>query len=113
MKKKRIRQNHSQVFILLPIAAVIGGSFYMLAFSLRPDAKMREKNATAYEYMYANTLSCARGWTVYRRPGRCATPVIADPGVSGCMPSRRGSRVPTGPARRLSSTVIRTAPCGC
>ena len=40
-------------FILLLVAAVIGGSFYMLAFSLRPDARMREKNATAYEYMYA------------------------------------------------------------
>ena len=38
-------------FILLLVAAVIGGSFYMLAFSLRPDARMREKNATAYEYM--------------------------------------------------------------
>ena len=50
MKKKRIRRIIA-VFILLPIAAVIGGSFYMLAFSLRPDAKMREKNATAYEYM--------------------------------------------------------------
>lgn len=41
------------LFILLLVAAVIGGSFYMLGFSLRPDAKMREKNASAYEYMYA------------------------------------------------------------
>lgn len=41
------------LFILLLVAAVIGGSFYMLGFSLRPEAKMREKNASAYEYMYA------------------------------------------------------------
>lgn len=56
------------VFVLLLVAAVIGGSFYMLGYSLRPDAKMREKNALAYEYMYAeypflrpwvDSLNCA------------------------------------------------------
>lgn len=111
MKKKRIRRIIA-VFILLPIAAVIGGSFYMLAFSLRPDAKMREKNATAYEYMYAE-YPFLRPWVdSLQTAGALRDTVIADPGVSGCMPSMR--RLPCRPtARRLSSTVIRTAPCGC
>ena len=30
-----------------------GGSFYMLSYALRPDAVMAEKNASSYEYMYA------------------------------------------------------------
>ena len=50
MKKKRIRRIIAD-FILVPIAAVIGGSFYMLAFSLRPDAKIRQKNGKEYEYL--------------------------------------------------------------
>ena len=78
MKKKRIRRIIA-VFILLPIAAVIGGSFYMLAFSLRPDAKMREKNATAYEYMYAE-YPFLRPWVdSLQTAGALRDTVIADP----------------------------------
>ena len=50
------------LFVLLLIAAVIGGSFYMLGFSLRPEETMRAKNATAYEYMYAE-YPFLRPWT--------------------------------------------------
>ena len=99
-------------FILLLVAAVIGGSFYMLAFSLRPDARMREKNATAYEYMYAE-YPFLRPWVdSLQTAGALRDTVIADRRVSGCTPSTR--RLPCRPtARRSSSTVIRTAPCGC
>ena len=66
-------------FILLLVAAVIGGSFYMLAFSLRPDAKMREKNATAYEYMYAE-YPFLRPWVdSLQTAGALRDTVIADP----------------------------------
>ena len=41
-------------FILLLVAAVIGGSFYMLNFSLTPDAKILSKDADSYPYMYRN-----------------------------------------------------------
>ena len=66
-------------FILLLVAAVIGGSFYMLAFSLRPDARMREKNATAYEYMYAE-YPFLRPWVdSLQTAGALRDTVIADP----------------------------------
>ena len=66
-------------FILLLVAAVIGVSFYMLAFSLRPDARMREKNATAYEYMYAE-YPFLRPWVdSLQTAGALRDTVIADP----------------------------------
>ena len=84
----------------------------MLAFSLRPDARMREKNATAYEYMYAE-YPFLRPWVdSLQTAGALRDTVIADPqgvrlhALYGRLPCR-----PTG--RRSSSTVIRTAPCGC
>ena len=40
------------VLLLLLAAALVGGSLYMLSYSLRPDATMRAKNASSYEYMY-------------------------------------------------------------
>ena len=40
------------VSVLLLAAIVAGGSLYMLSYSLRPDATMRAKNASSYEYMY-------------------------------------------------------------
>ena len=51
----------------------------MLAFSLRPDAKMREKNATAYEYMYAE-YPFLRPWVdSLQTAGALRDTVIADP----------------------------------
>ena len=51
----------------------------MLAFSLRPDAKIRDKNASAYEYMYAeNTI--LRPWVdSLQTAGALRDTVIADP----------------------------------
>lgn len=98
-------------FILLLVAAVIGGSFYMLAFSLRPDARMREKNATAYEYMYAE-YPFLRPWVdSLQTAGALRDTVIADPQGVRLHALYAAAPVPT--ARRSSSTVIRTAPCGC
>ena len=51
----------------------------MLAFSLRPDARMREKNATAYEYMYAE-YPFLRPWVdSLQTAGALRDTVIADP----------------------------------
>ena len=67
------------LFVLLLIAAVIGGSFYMLGFSLRPEETMRAKNATAYEYMYAE-YPFLRPWTdSLERAGALRDTVIVDP----------------------------------
>ncbi len=44
----------------------------MLGFSLRPEETMRAKNATAYEYMYAE-YPFLRPWTDSSNgPERCA-----------------------------------------
>ena len=41
------------VLVILVVAAIlVGGSLYLLRYSLRPDATMEAKNATSYEYMY-------------------------------------------------------------
>ena len=67
------------LFVLLLTAAVIGGSFYMLGFSLRPEETMRAKNATAYEYMYAE-YPFLRPWTdSLERAGALRDTVIVDP----------------------------------
>ena len=51
----------------------------MLAFSLRPDTRMREKNATAYEYMYAE-YPFLRPWVdSLQTAGALRDTVIADP----------------------------------
>ena len=42
------------IIILVLIGGTIGGSFYMLDFSLTPNAKIRTKDADSYSYMYAN-----------------------------------------------------------
>lgn len=42
------------IIILVLIGCAIGGSFYMLDFSLTPNAKIRVKDADSYSYMYAN-----------------------------------------------------------
>ena len=89
--------------MLLLTAAVIGGSFYMLGFSLRPEETMRAKNATAYEYMYAE-YPFLRPWPdSLERAGALRDTVIVDP---------QGVRLrPT--ARPSSSMDTPTAPCGC
>ena len=42
------------VFLLVLTGCTVGGSYYMLNFSLTPNAKIRAKDADSYEYMYAN-----------------------------------------------------------
>ena len=39
--------------VILAATVVVGGAFYLLRYSLRPDAAMASKNASSYEYMYA------------------------------------------------------------
>ena len=52
----------ASVIVLLVVAAlVVGGSFYLLRYSLRPDATMASKEASSYEYMYAE-YPFLRGW---------------------------------------------------
>ena len=34
------------------VVIVIGGSFYLLSYSLQPNADIRKKNADAWEYMF-------------------------------------------------------------
>ena len=40
--------------LLLLTGCTIGGSFFMLNYSLRPEAKIRAKNADSYPFMYKN-----------------------------------------------------------
>ena len=42
------------IVVLLLTGCTIGGSFYMLNFSLTPDAKILSKDADSYPYMYRN-----------------------------------------------------------
>lgn len=52
MKKKVI---YSIVILLLLLSgATIGGSYYMLGYSLRPNATILSKDADSYPYMYKN-----------------------------------------------------------
>lgn len=39
--------------LLLLVAALAAGGCYLLSYALRPEAVLREKNAGAYEYMFA------------------------------------------------------------
>lgn len=47
--------------VVVAAAVTVGGAFYLLGYSLRPDATMEAKNATSYEYMYAE-YPFLRGW---------------------------------------------------
>lgn len=52
MNKKII---YSIVFVLLVfISCTIGGSYYMLGYSLRPNGKILSEDASSYPYMYEN-----------------------------------------------------------
>ena len=83
-----------------------GGSFYMLSYALRPDAVMAEKNASSYEYMYAEYPFLAEWADSLRSSGALRDTVIVGDGGEPRRPNR-----PTG--RRSSSTATRTTPCGC
>lgn len=39
------------VVVLVVAAALLGGSFYLLSYALRPDAVMAEKESSSYKYM--------------------------------------------------------------
>ena len=52
MKKRAV---YSIIIIMLALTScTIGGSFYMLNFSLTPNAKILSKDANSYPYMYRN-----------------------------------------------------------
>ena len=52
MKKRAV---YSIIIIMLVLTScTIGGSFYMLNFSLTPNAKILSKDADSYPYMYRN-----------------------------------------------------------
>ena len=42
------------IILLVLTSCTIGGSFYMLNFSLTPNAKILSKNADSYPFMYKN-----------------------------------------------------------
>ncbi len=44
----------SILLLLVLTGCTIGGSFYMLNYSLTPNAKIRAKNADSYPFMYSN-----------------------------------------------------------
>ena len=52
------------IALLMLTGCTIGGSFYMLNFSLTPDAKILSKDADSYPFMYKTTPFCAHGWIV-------------------------------------------------
>lgn len=51
--RKRIAYS-TIIIILLFVGYSIGGGFYMLKFSLTPNAKILSKDADSYRYMYSN-----------------------------------------------------------
>lgn len=50
------------ILLLLLTGCTIGGSFFMLNYSLRPEAKIRAKNADSYPFMYENYPFYVLGW---------------------------------------------------
>lgn len=62
MKKKVV---YSIIIIMLVFTScTIGGSFYMLNFSLTPNAKILSKDADSYPLCTETIPSCVRGWIV-------------------------------------------------
>ena len=97
------------VSVLLLAAIVAGGSLYMLSYSLRPDATMRAKNASSYEYMYGE-YPFLRPWVdSLERTGALRDTVIL--GSEGERLHAIYAAAPR-PTDR-SSTDTRTTPCGC
>ena len=58
--------------LLLLTGCTIGGSFFMLNYSLRPEAKIRAKNADSYPFMYKN-YPFLRPWVDSLNQGSCAS----------------------------------------
>ena len=68
------------VLVLILLAAVVaGGSFYMLSFSLKPDAKIAAKNASAWEDMYADYPFLKPWADSLKQAGALRDTVILDP----------------------------------
>ena len=67
--------------LLLLTGCTIGGSFFMLNYSLRPEAKIRAKNADSYPFMYKN-YPFLRPWvdSLNQAHAQCT---IARPSTSG------------------------------
>lgn len=42
------------ILLVILTGCMIGGSYYMLNFSLTPNARIRAKDADSYRYLYAN-----------------------------------------------------------
>lgn len=68
------------VLVLILLAAVVaGGSYYMLSFSLKPDARIAAKNASAWEEMYADYPFLEPWADSLTRTGALRDTVILDP----------------------------------
>lgn len=81
--------------VLVVAAVLLGGSFYMLSYSLRPDRVMAEKNADSYKYMYEEYPFLEPWVDSLTRAGACAIRRSVIPTDCGFMPS-----MPRRPARR-------------
>ena len=73
MKKRAV---YSIIIIMLVFTScTIGGSFYMLNFSLTPNAKILSKDADSYPYMYRN-YPFLRPWVDYQSARHTATRLL-------------------------------------
>ncbi|MDE5621899.1 MAG: alpha/beta hydrolase [Alistipes sp.] len=53
MNSRKTPWRGAAVGVVVGMVPSVGGSLYLLSYALRPDAAMRKKHASAYEYMYA------------------------------------------------------------
>ena len=95
--------------LLLLVAVVVGGSLYLLSYSLRPDEVMADKDASAREYI-REEYPAVRPWLdSLERTGALRGNRLKTVCKNCSMPLRPGR--PT--VRPSSSTGIPTAPTGC
>lgn len=67
----------SAAVVLVVAAVLLGGSFYLLSYALRPDAVMAEKESSSYKYM-CEEYPFLEGWIdSLRRTGALRDTVIA------------------------------------
>ena len=80
--KKSLKKSIGIVLVALVAVGglLAGGSFYMLSYALRPDAVMAEKNASSYEYMYAEYPFLAEWADSLRSSGALRDTVIVGDG---------------------------------
>lgn len=70
----------SAAVVLVVAAVLLGGSFYLLSYALRPDAVMAEKESSSYKYM-CEEYPFLEGWIdSLRRTGALRDTVIAGTG---------------------------------